>query len=256
MPLMKIHPAFGFLLLTVVLSTRAQEPSIAGPAAPVTDSRHHYVLRDADHVVHYEITALMRTDGDVDSDILLVDDRGHGLLLLETQANYPTQTIWYVISDATRKAFFRATFKLPYTAKTRAGTLAEAHANPALQMMPTLLTLETNGGEWPSVDTDLREWKRLRELRHSIRPTIPFFLLEGIERMRGSLFATVSGDMYYSVVGRFAVYDTTGDTKLDLEEVTVEPACDFDKSFGYPCSDKQLAAIKRSLAAGKIPEHY
>lgn len=253
---MKTRLAAGLLLFTFMLNSRAEEPSQTRPAASISDSRRHYVLRSADRTVQYELTAIERTDGDIDTDIVLVDDRGHGLLLLQSQTDYQTQTAWYAITDAKGKALIRASFKLPFTAKTRAGTLAEAHAQPSLQMLPALLTIETNGGEWRSVDTDLQDWVRLRELRHAIRPTIPFFLLEGIERMRGSLFASTSALAYYGLVGRYAVYDTTDEQKLELEEITAEPACDFDKSFGYPCSDKQLAAIKKSLEVGKIPEHY
>jgi hypothetical protein len=145
---------------------------------------------------------------------------------------------------------------MPFTAKTRVGTLRESDQNRNLKMISALLTVTTNGGEWRGADSDTKEWQRLREVRHLIRPTISFYLLEGIERMRGAIFGTVAGNAYYGMVAQYALYDTADDFKLDLEELPHPPDCAFDKSFGYPCSEAQLTRIRKANESGKVLDHY
>lgn len=219
--------------------------------------RRHFALRSKpDNVVHYEVTIITRTADEFDQDLILVDDPGHGRVVMEMKHTYTDQEVYYSISDDKRKDFVRTSFTMPFTAKTRAAMLKEAARSPQLKELPALLTVTTNAGEWRGVDSEWGEWQRLREIRHSIRPTLPFHLLESIERMRGALLASPSGSIYYSTVARFVVYQSNDDARLDLEEIPMDPSCTFDSSFGYPCSEAQLARVKKAAAANKPLREY
>lgn len=97
----------------------------------------------------------------------------------------------------------------------------------------------------------------MRELRYSIRQTVPPFLLEGIERMRGTVFAMDTADIFYEAVGRYVVYESEADAMPpELQEVTLPPSCAYDKSFGYPCSAEQEKKIEAAAEAGESLSTY
>ena len=169
---------------------------------------------------------------------------------------FADQEVSHTISDVKKKEFVRSSFRMPFSAKTRKETLAESAQNPNLKMMPVLITVTTNGGEWRSVDAGAGEWQSLRDLRYSVRATVPFHLLEAIERMRGSVFATPVGSVFYSLVGKYVVYQTADDAKLELEELRSPPDCDFDNSFGYPCSEVQKKRVKAAADSGETLTRY
>lgn len=134
--------------------------------------------------------------------------------------------------------------------------MAEAEGNEKLVSTPVFVTITTNGGEWSIVSTDLDEWARVRQLRHEIRPTMDFFLLEAIERMRGAVFAIPGGDIFFMQVAQYVVYDTRDAPRLAVQQENQPPACDFDKSFGYPCSAAQLEKIRKRAEEGKPLDRY
>ena len=177
--------------------------------------------------------------------------------------NFETQTVQHRISDLKDRAFFQLSYKMPFTSRTRLETLAEARLTPGLlSPASTLLKLETNGGTWEGFEAD---WKsnpaQLRELRHGIRSTLNSFILEAIERGRGLLFSTMEGNTFFSILGRYAVYGTnlTDDAGADPDPVpshAATPNCEFDNAFGFPCSEKQKAFLKKAADEGTIVEMY
>jgi hypothetical protein len=74
--------------------------------------------------------------------------------------------------------------------------------------------------------------------------------------MRGAVFAWIPGQTYYAALARYVVYQTSDEANLELEQVHTEPSCDFDKSFGYPCSKEQQARVKQAADAGKLLPSY
>lgn len=226
------------------------------PAKPV-EYRQHTILRSPeDKSLHFEVTEIVRVTDDMDENELLVNDTQHGQFILTRRTTFADQEVSHTISDVKKKEFVRSSFKMPFSAKTRKETMAESAQNPDLKMLPALITVTTNGGEWRSVDAGAGEWQRLRDLRYSVRQTVPFHLLEAIERMRGSVFATPIGSVFYSLVGKYVVYQTADDAKLELEAVPAPPDCNFDESFGYPCSEAQTRRVKAAADSGETLTRY
>jgi hypothetical protein len=250
---MKIAAAAVLFLTSIAVC--ADEPP--APRKPPAEWRRHFVLRDSKAAtVHYEVTEVVRLTDDSDSNHLLVNDTEHGQYILERRAEWADKEASYTIRDLSGRAYVKAAFKVTqFAAKTRDGMLREAAEQPDLKFLPTLLTLTTNGGEWRSVDTDARDWERLRQMRHSVRRTVPADLLEAIERMRGTIFATSEGSIFYDIVGEYLVYQN-GDEGLQLEQVRTAPNCDFDKSFGHPCSERQQKKVEAAAEKGERLEHY
>jgi hypothetical protein len=226
------------------------------PSRPVKDPppeyRRHFVLRDSpDGTDYYRVTSIVRITDEAMAEFVLIDDLQHGTFLLEHHTSFPDDSTSYTIWDAKKKEFARASFDMPYMAKTWKGVRDESRRNPALYTATALLTIQTNGGEWLTSETEWKDWARMRDLRRAIRQTVPFFLLEAVERMRGTIFATSVGTGYYDVIGRYLVYQPADTTPAELQEFAAAPDCAFDKSFGYPCTDAQLARIKGAAETGK-----
>jgi hypothetical protein len=236
--------------------TQKQATSADGKV-PIAETRTHYVLRTpAEKVVQFEVTVIRRSSEEFSEQVVLVNDVDHGRVLLETKHSFGDQNVFYAISDVKREDSIRASFKMPYTAKTRTATLREIRQSPTLKKTPSVVTVTTGGGEWGEVDTTMADWSRLRELRRSIRPTISFYLLESIERMRGAIFSHEAADLYYPMVARFVVYQSADNAPLDLEEAEAAASCDFDRAFGYPCSKDQLKKLEIGVADGKPLSEY
>jgi hypothetical protein len=244
-------------------TTPEQAPPVPEPAVrrrekdPPREVRHHFLLRHAgDKVEHYRATNIVRITDDVQQNVLLLHDLEHGRLILEDRHLFASQDASYSISDEKRAETVEVSFKTPYTASTRKDTEEEDRVNPGIKNTSALLTITTNGGEWRSSDSEWTDWRRIRELRYSIRRTLSPFLLEAVERMRGTVFATDQGEMYYFVVGRYLVYQDKDDVPLALEAVTLPPGCEFDESFGYPCSAEQQKRIRDAVQKGKVLPRY
>jgi hypothetical protein len=238
---MKIKAAALVILTTLTLSAD-QRPS---PEKAGWEWRQHFVLRDTKtKSVLYEVTEIGRGDDDTDETHVLVTDVVHGRYILERLSAFADQKVSFTICDVGRKEYATAAFKLPFAAKTREGVLRESAQHVELKFVPTPLTLTTNG-----------DWERLRQTRYLVRRTVPLNLLEAVERMRGTVFATAIGSAFYSVVGRYLVYQD-GEEGFKVEMVPAPPDCDFDKSFGYPCSDRQRKRVDAGAKAGERLDRY
>jgi hypothetical protein len=218
----------------------------------VADIRDHYQLLGAEQTVLYEVTEIRRSSDLTSEHYVLVRDEGHGDFILRSLWTYKDQTSLYRISDVKDRAFIQASAKLPFTSKTGAETLDEIRANPSIKDLPSIVKIETNGGRWDGVEKDWDEKALLRSFRHQLRQTTDFYLLEGIERMRGTFLGTDAASMFYAVIARFVIYDATDDA--DAPKVTTRnaaPDCDFDASFGFPCSARQRERVVKAAKDGK-----
>jgi len=240
------------LLLLCLVSTASFEVSASDPAVPkpVKERREHYVLRDAEGYVHYEITELSRISDDVNEGVVLVRDPDHGSFLLTNRLSWADGQASHSLTDVRQKDYIRVSFG----STSRARTVKEYIAEGGL-LAPLVLTLTTNGGEWKGLETEWKEWSKLRTLRHSVRRTVPFYLLEALERMRGGALGASAGP-YIDLIGQLVLYEPQDEPQLRLEQVEQPPACDFDDSFGYPCSEAQLKRIKKAQESGKPLSSY
>jgi hypothetical protein len=222
--------------------------------------RRHFVITSADGARLYEGTEITRLTDITDEKHILVRDEGHGDFVIRKVWNFETQTVHHRISDLKDRTFLQLSYKMPFTSRTRLDTLAEARDNPAiLPQVMTVMTLETNGGTWEGSESEwLQDPNRLRALRHSVRATLNSFIIEAIERGRGLLFSTTAGHAFFAILGRYAVYDTDGEeADADLLPARAAPPnCAFDDAFGYPCTEKQKAFIRKTSKNGEFAEEY
>jgi hypothetical protein len=229
---------------------------VAKKNTPV-ESRRHFILRDpAQQTVYYEVTKIFKGTDESDETTIIVSDVEHGRIILQRRASYREHTASYSISDVKMRDYIRVSTKTAYAATTRTETLEESMTSPDPRMDTMVPTVTTPGGEWRPIIGEAGEWQQMRSLRRAIRPTISFFLLEAIERMRGTLFSTAVGSIYDHMVGSYVVYRDGDDPKLELEEVTQPPACDFDQAFGFPCTAAQQKRIKKWADEGQPVEVY
>ena len=219
--------------------------------------RQHFTLHDADNVLLYEYTVIHDLSEKRFETIVLLRDPGHGDVLLHDVAAFSERRSFYRISDVTNRAFIEVSMNnSPYTGRTFSEITKETRIHPEMLSVPTLMGFETNGGEWKDFDAKLTKPDELRRFRHAVRATMDPYLLEAIERMRGTFFRTSEGSGYFMLLGTFVVYDGQTDPPLNGEEKMQDPACDFDDSFGYPCTSEQLQRIRAARAKGKQPFYY
>lgn len=239
------------LLLSTTPATHGSEP------AKVMEYRRHFQIVAAKDVVMYKFTDLTRVADDVDENLYLVHDEGYGDFIMRRTWSFPEQTITHRISDIKDGAFIQYTYKTSLTSRTRRETLAEGRENPQLLDTPVAVTLETNGGKWEAIDTDWNDEAELRRLRNAIRQSLDFRLLEGIERMRGSVFATPVGEVFYVHIGRLVLYDHANNTPIgSMKSRDAAPDCAFDAAFGFKCSEKQEKRVTQAAKKGLVLNSY
>ncbi|HEY0158879.1 MAG TPA: hypothetical protein VGF28_16465 [Thermoanaerobaculia bacterium] len=253
------------LLLLPSLSIAADDPAPVQPApaevqevevyvprlVPTANFRRHFELRDAKGALVYEYTLITSISEAGSSAVVLLRDPGHGDVLLENVTTVEPHVSTHRISDVKRRTFVEASMVGPFTSKTLSETFKEAHAHPELFNTATPITIATRGGEWRITDTELQDEQGVRRLRHEIRPTVDVYLLEAIERMRGTFFRVAEGSAYSWLLGQLLLYGPIDEMDLEIPVVEQAPACDFDKSFGYACSEAQLKRIREAATAGK-----
>jgi len=231
--------------------------AVLGEEAPKPrEVRRHFELVDKQGRVYYEATALNESSQPLARSRVLLRDVTYGDFVVSWTRSFVNQTTVLVFTDKDGKSFVRLTFKWAYTSKTRDETLSEAHRHPELQDAPVIAILETNGGKWEAVETEWQGTSRLHELRTEVRRSMDFTLLEGLERMRSMALGAQDIDPIAKMVTTYIVHGAEGEVMVSLVDTTVAPDCDFDKSFGVPCSDRQLERIKKAVEQHRQLEEY
>jgi hypothetical protein len=245
--------------LTILLLASTSFVNAEMKKAPVTEFRRHFQYFDREKVPHYEATVVVRMSEEQDERFVLIHDEGNGDFILSKVWTFGDQRSTSRLSDIKGRTYIQVSYKLPLTGTTRTETMAEARKNPDLTKVPSVVTLETNGGRWEGLETDWDSAARLRDFRRQVRQTIDFSLIETMERMRGTFFATDEGSYFYTAVCRFALYDIDlGDAEppATVEGTAAAPKCSFDQRFGFPCSEKQRTRVEKADAEKRLLEHY
>jgi hypothetical protein len=258
------------LAVLVVMSTAvlAQEDQPVVRETPaVTEFRKHFEVVDGTGAVLYTVSAIVRFSEASAEDYVLVRDEGYGDYVLRNVWTFKDQISNFRISDVKDRVFLQVTYKFPFASKTRSATLEEGHRFPHVTDAGVPARIETNGGRWDGAEHDWDEGARLRAFRHQLRQTVDFSLIEAIDRMRGTLFTTDAASTFYFPLCKYAVYDdvdpaestTTGNDEGAASTVKTRdraPDCDFDAHFGFKCSEKQLALVKRAAKEEKALVSY
>lgn len=244
------------LLLLALTAPAAVSADGETAVRPKLDQRRHFLVRHGTDVL-YEATEISRTSDQAIETIVLARDVGYGDFILRDNWTFKKKHTIIRISDVKDKVYAQASYTKSTTGETFAEVLAELRANPGLRFAPSVVSLETTGGRWDGLHTDLDEYLRLRSLRREIRQTIDSYLLEAMERMRGTLFDTLVGLAFRDFVAQFVVYDVSDDAAeatVAIKDVAAD--CTFDAAFGFPCSEKQKERVKKAADAGKPLTRY
>lgn len=221
--------------------------------------RRHWEVAVKSGTVLYRFTTILKLTEAKSERVVLLRDEGHGDFVIMHRWSFEDQTVVYRLSTLDDRAFLQRSYTMPLSAKNRTRTMEEARATTILTQdgVPVILKVETNGGQWEGHEDDLKDKVALRRLRHELRSTMNGSVLETLERMRGTFFAAEPGTLLYDNVGMLVLYDAgAATTAVDVEIEEVQPSCDFDDSFGFPCSDAQTARIAKAAKEGKTPHWY
>jgi hypothetical protein len=217
-----------------------------------SDFRRHFEVIGPAGDVLYEVTEIIRLADDTHSSFMLVRDTGHGDFVMRNVWTFENQVAITRISDLKDRAFVQMAATMPFQSKTRLETMAEAKGNPWYAEVPLVVKMETNGGRWDSLETDIKESQMLRRIRHDLRRTVDFFLPEAIERMRDSLFGIAEGEPYLAMLARYVIYDVGSEdaSQVGIKTGDAIPNCGFDQSFGFPCTEKQKERVAKAAKSG------
>ena len=231
----------AFALLAVLLTASASAVEKTS-----TEVRTHYALEDRNGVIVAEATEIYRIADRWDGFVVLYRSRAGDDLVLEQRIDYASKTFELTIRDVAGEDWVKASSIVPYVADTSAEALA-ASFEQKLKLIETstyFVTFETAGGaRWEGFEKDWVGAART-ELVRQLRRSVPFELLETIERTRATLFQ--SGDL--SIGSGFIVEHLTYEPVCEYAPPTVRaarPDCDFDRSFGFACSVRQAADAER-----------
>lgn len=248
---------FNFLICCFVLfALNAAIARAEDAPSGLRGVRRHFELVDKQGTLYYQATSINETSQALGRSRVLLHDVNYGDLVLSWVRSYTEQTTVLSVTDKEGKAYVRLKFKWPYTSKTRDETLSEAHRHPELEKAPVIAILETNGGKWEAVETEWQGTQRLRELRTDVRRSMDFTLLEGIERMRSMALGIQDIDAIAKMVTTYLIHGSEGEIMVSLIDTTTAPDCDFDKSFGVPCSERELERIKKAIEQHHQLEEY
>lgn len=246
----------------VALLSFVSVSAVAAPAKeadPVRELRHHMQVLAKDGTLLYHVTVIDLWSDAKDATTVLVRDEGLGDFVMRRIWTFESQTVTYRISDVSDKSFVQQSFRTPFASKNRKETLSEARENESVRQAGVIINIETNGGKWEGAETDWDEFIQMRRLRYDQRMTMNSSLLEALERMRGTFFTTEPGYLFLRQVARYILYDADSAEIAPSANVKVteaEPHCEFDSSFGFPCSDAQLARIAKAAKDGKELRRY
>lgn len=251
MPSIKLRcivSSLAFVAMTSTVSGQQQACCASGAAGggdvgAITESRTHLVFTDKAGKKLGEATRVLRETLAVDRDSLLYRSADGDPLVLEEVLSYATRSTENSIRNVKGDARVTVRYKMPFTGRTRDEVLAEARQHPELWGTNSeQAEIITNGGSFRISDD---EFTAPAELRKKLRQVIPFDLLETIERTTSTLFSTEAAMILRLQIVDLVVYRS----QCGAEPATVTqsvPDCDFDKQFGFPCSDKQLARVRQA----------
>jgi hypothetical protein len=248
-----MRPSFvaAAVFVASTLSLLADQPSAARPARN-NETRKHFLLRSDSGLDDYEVTVVDQISEERLRVIGLVLDKNGKRYSLTWDRDFVQQTssrqIRLLGGD---DEFLRYTMYLPFTAKTRTATMAEAHAYPELTSRPDKFEFagpndsRLNGEDrfWDDPDTAL-EWRK------RIRAMVPPSFLESLEMLQVSGLFRFGSFTDYAIVMPMILYRTECESAVAEPEVVPRPPrCDFDDAFGFGCSDAQKERAEKALGA-------
>ncbi len=248
-----IRIAFGLAIALLASSALALEPLRLPP-----EMRRHQQVRTKDGTVLYTVTSIHRFAEKEAETIILVRDDAFIDLIFRGVISFEKQFVFHRLSDVRNETYVQRSYRSGLGAKTWSELRKLMHEQESARQAKVVLKIESNGGEWESSEEDRENSVLRRERVHNVRNSMTPSLLEVIERMRGTLFGTEAGNEIYIALAFELLYDVNEEaaTSTNVSLTDESPDCAFDKSFGYPCTESQLARIKQAAQDAKPLRAY
>ncbi|MBV9495334.1 MAG: hypothetical protein JOZ54_13890 [Acidobacteria bacterium] len=251
MTALPIATSLWFMAAASVLAS----PDSAGPVA----LRQHFVLEAPAPATRFALTALSTRTEHALATTLLVYDAVRGDRLVMTSHFDPTSRAFVTeIADVKGRTFLRGSYTIPEGARSQAETAADLEQHPELfDAVDPIVTIETASFTHSDRYSTLRTEKDTAEWCSTLRETVAPHFLEAIERLRFGFFGNVEsgGAMFYNGAGQWLLHGSCDEQPQTLVRVAAPPDCAFDKSFGRPCTDAQLAIVAQAATDGVPLDH-
>jgi hypothetical protein len=232
--------------------------AVTGASHTPVGWRAHLSVNDARGDVLYVLTDIHHVDDSGGStELLILDKTTDQRFVMTSKYDIEHHRSVMQISDVTGKKYLRRSYALPSAAKTRDELSAESERNPQVfELADSLITIETPASSYTAHESELsgnaRNGRWVSDLRESLDPAF----LEALERMRESLFGTTTAERFYSTLAKFVFHGGCSPDAATAKVVAETPDCSFDKSFGFPCSDRQVERIRKAEEEKTTLDHY
>lgn len=213
--------------------------------------RTHYVLQGASGTAVGEATKIYRFSDSWDRMFVVYRSAGGDELVIEQGIDFESKVFDLAIRDIKREDWIAAHWKVPYAGNTRAEGLKSVDQNMKLyEAMTGFVTFETNSGSWDGFEKDWTGDAKVA-LTKQLRRGTRFELLEKLERTR-ALFGVDDLAIGADYILTYLMYERGCEAPGPTLRVEI-PDCDFDRSLGFACSEKQLAKATRGVTAEGNP---
>jgi len=228
-------------MMLLVDSSAAGQPNPKAEDA-VKEIRSHFRLQSADGLADFTVTVIRGMSETLTSSKTLLQDGQGTRFLISWDRDFVHQTSIREIRQVGGTEYLRYTLYLPFSARTRAATQAEAREHSELlNDKNTKFELSTAGNASISGTADF--WKdapTAQEWRTRARTMISPGFLDSLEYLETvGVFRKPEFPDMDAIVMPLILYRTECDPKIQLVTIALPPDCAFDKKFGAECSDKQ-----------------
>jgi hypothetical protein len=240
--------AFLFTLLALTLQVSA--------APQMKEIRSHWRLVSDHGDTMFTVSQIQQLSEDEDHTIYLVTD-GQSRWQIDMIQSYWQQKSIKEFRDLESKAFVRMQYGYPYKSKTRSATIAEAKSSAAKMDFDPEVTFAASAASRTAHESEWKVEDNARKWRAELRKGLDSGLLEGIEKMRGTVFSAepqlrVICDQ---LVSRF-LYGEACDRQPHGRVETLMPDCFFDSDFHQTCSTVQKNRADVAHRSGNMTQYY
>lgn len=222
--------------MLVLFSFLAATSLAASSEAAENEMRTHYVVADRNRLPVYRATVITTSDENAGVETCLLSDVSGERVRIDIRRNHVSHLLIaeYSVNNAPP---VKVKVDLPFKSMTRSGNAHEYNTQPELREKEIPFTIESNG---KMLKTAEREWKsgpNKANVRAQAKSLVGTHLAATMTKLRSVLaFPPLAGACSTLSFVTDGV-KCAGSTALSI--AVVQPDCDFDATFGFPCSAAQ-----------------
>lgn len=265
---MHVRSLLFVLLVCGTCVVAADEPQRDAPPAPrstkrpaVMSWRRHFVVRDPQKNVVYEVTDMFTFDRTRYYGALLIRDTAtRQRMRITHESDYEKKQTTYTAEEMNVSSFVRLEFGMSHSGSTPDEALKEFHTNFDLQKTyDGAITYVTNTVRRTALESQWRDEYAARAWRTELRMSLAPSFLEFIDRLRELVLGPHSELTTAEILFRSLYHGTSDEWAGSGGTLVVEqapPDCQFDADMGYECSEAQRKRIRERTKAGKPVTMY